>query len=161
MALNITGHWHKPISLLDGSKSSLILTCSPHDIKKVPTASGVYIFGRKYGSKVTPLYVGQSLDLRARLNYHLKSSVKLLTRIREEADNGGKIFMYCEVQPKSGQRIQSVLNVLENALIEYFLVQGHELYQKQGVKRKEHQITFTGNRSSEAVLPRTMRARAT
>jgi hypothetical protein len=81
-------------------------------------------------------------------------------RRMEQAETGQRFFMYCTVSMKRGQKIASVLKVLEGALIAYTLGEGYELLQKQGTRRPSHTVKFSGNRTSEAIVPRFMRLRA-
>ena len=54
--------WQKPIRMKDGSRKNLIYVCT--NLDHVPGKSGVYVFARRFGKNVVPLYVGQALRLR-------------------------------------------------------------------------------------------------
>jgi hypothetical protein len=154
MPLNIEAGWSKPVRL-SLAPAGAIYSCD--ELDRLPAASGVYIFYRKHGDRLTPLYVGKTGNVRKRIVQHL-DSVRLMKAIYE-AEAGGKYVICCEPHVKPGQDLTAVLSVLENALIDYFMGEGFELKQKQGTKRPSHQISFTGNRISEKLVGRGMRAR--
>jgi hypothetical protein len=125
------------------------------DLFNIPTASGIYIFGREHGEAAAPLYIGKALNLRRRIEQQL-NSVRLMTGIRE-AQSGGRFVIYCVPQLKRGQRAVRVISILEQALIAHALAEDFELLQKQGTKTPNHTIRFSGNRTSEDLAPRRMR----
>lgn len=155
MTLNISATWRQPVALALAS-SRLIYDCP--EIEKIPEAPGVYIFGRRFGASVQPLYVGRAANLQDRLLQHL-NSVKLMLGIRD-AQAGERFFMCCEVNLKRGQQIGKVLEILETALISHLLSEGYELLQTQGTKRPNHTITFDRNETSMQIAPKFMRVRA-
>ncbi len=150
--LNINATWANPIELLDGSKENLIYRIG--NLGRVPKTAGVYVFARKHGNKVIPLYIGETLDLRQRLEQHFKD-VPIMKGI-ENALLGKRLYLFAQVQKKRGQNINRVLNVLQRALIEHALSVGHDLLNIQLTKAKLHKIEFQGNRTSEKLFTRTM-----
>jgi hypothetical protein len=154
MPLNIEACWSKPVRLTVATAGA-IYVCD--ELDRLPAAPGVYIFYRKHGERIEPLYIGKSGDVRNRVFQHL-DSVRLMTAIYE-SQAGGRYVICCEPKVKSGQKMSRILGVLENALIDYAMAEGYELRQKQGTKRPNHQIKFIGNRTSEALVPRQMRVR--
>jgi len=66
--------WHLPQKLKDGSNNGLIYEI--HGIDKWDNVTGVYMFCRKYGRSIVPLYIGQAADIGSRIKQHL-NSVKL------------------------------------------------------------------------------------
>ena len=77
--------WHKPIQLIEGDKNNhLIYTCDEKDMKTIPEAPGVYAFACRFGSSkvLTPLYVGQAQNLKARINQHFQGNVPLMNKIK-------------------------------------------------------------------------------
>jgi hypothetical protein len=155
MTLNISATWHQPVALTL-ARSGFIYECP--EIEKVPETAGVYVFGRRFGASIQPLYVGRAANLQKRLWDHL-NSVKLMLGIKD-AQAGERFFMCCEVNPKPGQKIGKVLEILESALITHLLSEGHELLQIQGTKRPNHTITFDRNEASMQIAPKFMRVRA-
>jgi len=156
MTLHIEAQWSQPVALTLSNEVREIYTCN--DIESVSTNAGVYIFARRHGNAVTPLYVGQSGNLRKRLCQHL-NSVALMNSIRA-APTGSRIFIFCEPVLRKGQQLPRVLDTLENALIDHALAEGFALLNVQGTKRPAHTIEFSGNRTSEALAPRTMLLKA-
>lgn len=78
--------WLKPISLLDGSKDFLIYTCDLNDMKHIPTSAGVYMFACRNtkNGHLKPLYIGESKNLRSRIDSHFKGSTRLMNQIRKK-----------------------------------------------------------------------------
>lgn len=155
MTLNISATWYQPVAL-SLARSGLIYDCP--EIEKVPQTAGVYVFGRRFGNSISPLYVGRAANLQQRLLQHL-NSVKLMLGIKN-AQAGERFFMCCEVNPKRGQKIGKVLEILESALISHLLSEGHELLQIQGTKRPNHTITFDRNETAIQIAPKFMRVKA-
>lgn len=154
MPLNIEARWSKPVQLTAASAGA-IYRCD--DLERLPTEPGVYVFYRKFGDRFCPLYVGKTNNVRKRVAQHL-DSVRLMTAIYE-SEAGGRYVICCEPWAKPRQDVAKVLSILENALIDYFTAEGFELKQKQGIKRPSHQISFTGNRTSEKLVDRNIRVR--
>ncbi len=77
----------------------------------------------------------------------------------ESAPSGERLFLYCEIKTKKGQRLKKVLEVLQKALIEHALSEGHTLLNIQLTREGTHTITFKGNRASEKLAPRIMYVR--
>lgn len=155
MALNINATWSRPVELLDGSKHNAIYRVA--DLVRIPETAGAYIFARRHGGNVVPLYIGETTNLRKRLEQHL-NNVWVMKGI-EGATAGKRLYLYCQVRTKRGQSIKSVLDVLQRALIEHALSAGHDLLNIQLTKTKVHRITFKGNRTSEKLAPRSMLTR--
>ena len=151
--LNINATWANPIELLDGSGRNLIYRIS--DLSRVPETAGVYVFARRYGSNVVPLYIGETLNLRKRLEEHL-DNVSIMKGIENASSRGKRLYLFARVQTKRGQNINKVLDVLQRALIEHALSVGHDLLNVQLTKTKLHKIKFEGNRTSEKLFTRTM-----
>jgi hypothetical protein len=154
LPLNIEACWTQPVPLRRATAGA-IYDC--HEIDELTAEAGIYVFYRKHGERFEPLYVGKSTNIRKRVVQHL-NSVRLMTAIKE-AGTGGRYVIGCQPLAKPGQDVNKVLKILENGLIDYFMAQGFSLKQKQGTNRPNHQIHFTGNRSSEALVERSMRVR--
>lgn len=153
MALNIDATWSKPIELLDASNAQESYRVA--NLESIPEEAGAYIFARRHGASVEPIYIGETLDLRKRLEEHLLKNVRLMKGL-EGAQAGKRLYLYCTVKPKRGQDIRKVLKVLQRALVEHALSAGHKLMNIQLTKTPLHTITFKGNRTSEKIAPRKM-----
>jgi hypothetical protein len=141
--------WQQPLRLVDGSKQSLIYAVS--DPSAVPDRPGIYVFGRRHGETVSPLYIGKAEKLARRVEQQL-NNVRLMKGI-ENAPTGERILLIGELSLRPGQRIPRVLEVVETALIEYALTNEHEILNKQGTRTPFHTLTFEGNRASRQVAP--------
>lgn len=107
--------WQQPLSLRDGSSEGLIYACE--DPALIPNRPGIYVFARRHGDAVSPLYIGQAENLAKRIPQQL-NNVKLMNGMKN-APTGERILLVGELALRSGQRVSRVLEVVENALIEY------------------------------------------
>jgi hypothetical protein len=149
--MQIEATWSKPIKLKKSKSPKLIYEI---DIAELPAVPGVYVFGRKHGSSVVPIYIGETMTVRGRVKNHL-NSLALMKEI-ENAPNGERFFMYCTVKTRSADRAKAQVKILEKALILHAQTEGHVLFNKRGTKLPTDEITFSGNRVSEAIAPRVM-----
>jgi hypothetical protein len=149
--MKIEASWSQP--------QKLILSKSPAkvyelDLEALPAVPGVYVFGRRHGEKVTPIYIGETLSIKSRTKGHL-NSVALMGAIKA-APNGERFFIYCTVKAGNKDKAKKLIKVLEKALILHAQSEGHELVNKKGTKLPADEVSFTGNRTSEAIAPRKM-----
>ncbi len=144
--------WEKPIRLRDGSKRNQIYYCP--GAERFPRKPGVYVFARKFGKNVAPLYIGQASKLRGRIEGQF-NNLRLMMGIKK-AQAGRRILLVARLYLKPGQQMGKVLDIVESALIKNALAQGHDLLNQQGTKTKVHVITSQGNSSSRKVAPLTM-----
>jgi hypothetical protein len=84
MPLNIEASWSKPVQLTVATAGA-IYRCD--DLECLPDAPGVYVFYRKHGDRISPLYVGKTRNVRKRVVQHL-DSVRLMTAIYESEAGG-------------------------------------------------------------------------
>ena len=156
--MDIQVSWHKPIRLRLGKHKNSIYSCDTIDYEKLPRTPGVYIFARRFGKKVIPLYIGQASRLKNRLDQQFNNA-RLMKGI-ENAAIGHRILIIGEVILKGGQKVPQVLDVVESALIEHALANGHELLNKLGIKTPVHVIrSNSGNVASRQVAPLVMHVR--
>lgn len=149
--MQIEATWSQPITLKKGRVGGLIYELKLEDL---PTEPGVYVFGRKHGETVVPIYIGETLSIRSRIKGHL-NSLQLMRSI-ENAPNGNRFLLYCTVGAGSKDKAKKQVKILEKALILHAQSEGHELFNKKGTKLPTDTITFNGNRTSEAIAPRVM-----
>ncbi|MBY0412598.1 MAG: GIY-YIG nuclease family protein [Bdellovibrionales bacterium] len=147
--MKIEASWSDPIILEKDKTGNLIYTLNIFDL---PVEPGVYVFARRHGNKIVPIYIGETLSIRGRVKGHL-NSLSLMRSI-ENSPNGGKFLIYCTVKSSSKERAKKHIKILEKALIIHAQSEGHELFNKQGTKLPTDSIHFTGNRTSEAIAPR-------
>lgn len=70
----------------------------------------------------------------------------------ETAKTGRRFVIVGYPITRPGQRLAKVLTVLERALIRYFLSEGHDLVNQQGVRIRRHEIESSG-RVPKAFMP--------
>lgn len=108
-----------------------------------PEKAGIYVFSRRWGSKDRLIYVGETANLRKRLIQHLKSNPKLLTAL-EMAGNGTRLMLWGTVHGPKGLRVKSALAIVQQALIEQAIADGHELVNIQGVQVETVSVLMDG-----------------
>lgn len=140
--MEIEIYWQRPLSLIDGTDEKRVYT--PEDKSQIPDSPGVYVFARKHGDRIIPLYVGKATNLAVRLDQQF-NNVKLMKGI-EISPQGKRLLLLGVLQRKPGQTIQKVLRIAESALIEHSLLQGFDTLNKKGKSKPTHSIYFTGNR---------------
>lgn len=149
--MKIEASWSQPIALKKCESDELIYEL---DTDQLPSEPGVYVFCRRHGECVVPIYIGESLSIRNRIQGHLKSLP--LMRAVENAPNGARFLIYCTVNAGSLKKAKKHVKVVEKALILHAQGEGHVLFNKRGTRLPTDEILFRGNRTSEAVAPRTM-----
>jgi hypothetical protein len=150
--MKIALKWEKPIRLRDGSTQNRIYFCRGTD--KFPRKPGVYVFARKFGKNIFPLYVGQASRLKGRIEGQF-NNLRLMVGIKN-APAGNRILLIARLYLKRGQQMNKVLDIVESALIKNALAQGHDLLNQQGTKTRVHVIRSVGNSSSRQIAPLTM-----
>lgn len=150
--MQIKASWSKPIALKKLPASALQIYSV--NLEQVPENPGVYVFARKHGNSVFPIYIGETMSLRARVKTHL-NSLPLMKAI-ENAPNGGRFLIYCTVDARAKDKAKKQIKVLERVLILHAQGEGHALFNKKGTKLPTDTISFVGNRTSESIAPRTM-----
>lgn len=131
--------WGRPVRLRDGTKQGLIYMV---DTTKLPSAPGIYILGRRWGSHLEALYVGKANRIRSRLKGQL-NNLRLMHHLKN-ASTGKRVVLSGAIVTRPGQRLQKSLLLIERALIRYFLSEGHDLVNKQGTRLRRHQVFSSG-----------------
>lgn len=143
--MEIEIYWQKPLSLIDGNQEKRIYT--PEDKSPMSASPGVYVFARKHGDKIIPLYIGMANNLAVRVSQQL-NTVELMMGI-QNSPQGKRILILGELQRKSGQVIEKALRIAESALIEHSLSQGFDILNKKGKSRPTHSTYFYGNKEAK------------
>ena len=154
--MDIEIRWQGPISMIDGTEEKRVYT--PEDESLIPDCPGVYVFARKRGETIIPLYMGKAARLSVRIPQQL-NSVELMKGI-ENSPQGRRVLIVGQLQRKPGQNLQKALRIAEAALIEHSLSQGFDILNKQGKSRPAHSVCFTGNREVRAYSGNEMKTRA-
>lgn len=149
MKISVT--WQAPI-LLDGPARDL---CDSFDIDLLPSEPAIYIFARRFGSKIGVLYVGKAEVLRSRIRQQLNNN--RLMRALDDAPNGARVLIYGTFNGKRSKRIAEFLDTVERALINHFTEEKHELINKRGTRLTVDEIEFDGSRLTTRATGRTLR----
>ena len=129
----------RPLLLRDATKDNLIYSTN---IEKLPHASGIYIFGRRFGKSFEALYVGQATNIRGRVKGQF-NNLRLMQHLRN-AKTGKRIVIAGRFHAKPGQKLKKCMDLAELALIRHFLSEGHDLVNKQGVRLRRHEVESNG-----------------
>jgi len=136
--MEIELNWQKELPLKYNSKDDAY-DLELDSISEVP---GIYLFGRRHGKLFEALYVGKASNLRGRIKTQLNNH-KLLKHVWK-AKSGKRIVFLGEFKAKKNQTHASCLPIAEKALIRYFVSEGHDLVNIQGVTLKLHGVSSTG-----------------
>lgn len=138
MKLNID--WIRPISLRDASRENMIYNV---DLQRIPNTAGIYVFGRRWGNQFEALYVGKANNIRNRVKGQL-NNLRVMQHLKN-AKTGKRIILTGEIITKPGQQLAKCLQIVERALIRYFLSEGHDLVNMQGTRLRRHELLSSGN----------------
>jgi hypothetical protein len=131
--------WVRPVPLRDATRENLIYTL---DLKKLPRTADVYVLGRRWGTNFEALYVGKANDIAGRVKGQL-NNLRVMQHLKN-ATAGKRILLAGRFVAKPGQRSDKCLPLLERALIRYFLSEGHDLVNKQGIRIRRHEVASGG-----------------
>lgn len=152
MALSVKIQWAKAITL--GAKGAFqrnLVKLLPD----LPTIPGIYVFGRKHGDRLVPIYIGQASNgFRSRLKQQA-NNLRLMEGVKEEK-NGERVLLLGIVKLAQGQQLDRVLDVAEQAHIEHALTEGHPILNIKGTKTKRHEVNIDGPKSHAHPFPRKM-----
>lgn len=123
-------------------------------LERLSGEPGVYVFARKHGRSIAPLYIGQARKLRSRIEGQL-NNLRLMVGVKN-AQAGRRILLVGRLTLHRGQRKKKVMDIVESALIKRALAEGHDLLNQQGTKTKVHIIRSKGNSSSRQIAPLTI-----
>lgn len=114
------------------------------DFTLLPDGPGVYIFGRRFGTKAfEALYIG-------------KASTSVLGRVRAQFNNrrlmnhvkgaaiGKRVLLVGCFRPGPRQKPAKCLPIIERALIRHFLERDDDLVNIMGTRLKTHEIKSGG-----------------
>jgi hypothetical protein len=130
MDLNL--EWGKPLPL-EHSRDGLYV-----DLEEIPRTPGIYVFFRSFGDSTRVLYVGKAGDLRSRIKQQL-NAYRLMRGI-ENAAIGSRFVAFGELKRRPGQQVPKCLDLMERALIRYYLAEKHELLNKNGTRVRKHSL---------------------
>lgn len=138
--MRLAVEWTRPIPLKDAAKQNLMYSVL---LDKLPPVPGVYVFGRRWGGQFEALYVGKANRIRNRVKVQL-NNLRLMQHLKN-AKAGKRIVLAGCIVTKPGQQRDRCLPLVERALIRYFLSEGHDLVNKQGVRLRRHEVSSAGN----------------
>lgn len=138
--MRLTIQWISSQPLTDGSGNGLFYATR---LDKLPKECGIYIFGRRWGKKkFEALYVGRTTNIRGRVMKQL-NDVRLMQHVKSAAA-GKRVLMAGTFATRSDLKKKKCLPLLERAFIRYFVLEGHDLVNKQGTRIRRHEVQSTG-----------------
>lgn len=152
--MNISLEWQRPVSLHDGTNDNFIYKYEPVEILEEP---GIYIFARKFGNSIFPLYIGKALNLKKRIEQQLNNTTLMMGV--KNSPSGNRLLLLAVL--KAGRaKIDKKLNIVESAYIENALSEGHDLLNKKGTKIRVHNIDSVGPKKNHRPFPRKVKHKA-
>lgn len=133
--------WHTPLELRESRDTRYIYEC---DLEALNVWPGLYIFARTHGESIEPIYIGETENLRRRIEQHL-ASVPLMNGLKY-ARTGRRVLMVGELETRRGLRVKPTLQKIEQVLVREALNQGHELLNDRGTRYVTDDIVLRGNR---------------
>lgn len=106
----------------------------------------MYVFARRHGKIVAPLYVSQAKRLRGLIEGQF-NNLRLMTGLKQ-AQAGRRVLLVGRLILHRGQQKKKVVDIVESRLIKRALADGHDLINQHGTKTKVHTIKSKGNSSS-------------
>lgn len=154
--MNISVDWEKVIEL--GPKANFVSRIQKTLIEDVsnavPEEPGIYVFARRFHRTITPIYIGQALDLRDRVIKQF-NNLKLMTGVQNGL-SGERLLLIARVTPATESKVRKALRVAELAHIEHAMTAGHELLNVHGTRTKHDVIEIDGTKSQTHPFPRIM-----
>lgn len=144
--MKISGTWNTALELRREKGTTTYTT----DLDSIANAAGVYVFCIKHGTTYDALYVGKAEKLRNRIKQQLNNN-KLMNVLAKKR-RGTRLLFVCEISTKQGQTHTKNIGIVEAALIEQFLWDGHSIVNDKGTKRPTHSISFTGTQASRKLV---------
>jgi hypothetical protein len=149
--MKLSVKWHKAIRLR-GPVSRLH---TRFDVEELPVEPAIYLFARRFGVRLEVLYVGKAKSLRGRIKQQF-NNLRLMQAI-DDAPIGHRLLIYGTLNCRPGQRVDTVLTIVETALIDHLTEKGHQLINKLGTKLPVDVITFDGNLMARTAIGRELR----
>jgi hypothetical protein len=155
--VHIIVEWQEPIRLTHHKKLLIKANALPAEIQDVP---GVYFFSRKHDEKYEPFYIGESLQLRRRLEQHLKGNPKLAFVLRGIEDGnedsikikgGERYFHFGYFKAGRGQRAKTCIGIVQKHLLRDALAKKATLLNEKLTTVKTHTIEFAGSVKARAI----------
>jgi hypothetical protein len=144
------------LNLVWGDPLPLVMEASDlyrADADQIPPAAGIYVFFRAFGTSTEALYVGQAGNLKIRIKQQLDAH-RLMTGIKG-ASIGSRFIAIGELKRRPGQQVKTCLNLIEHALIRYYLARGDELLNNQGTHIRKHSLTSERTKARN-LIPKTI-----
>jgi hypothetical protein len=147
--MQITLEWNSPIQLTRYGEIILDDRALPQEI---PAKPGVYFFSRKHGIEYIPFYIGETLNIRARLKSHLRwrdiaDVLRGIAGPDHRIKQGTRYFHYGVFRGRQGQDPKTCLSIVQRHMIREAVEEEIPILNKNLKKFKSHAIRFDGSRT--------------
>jgi hypothetical protein len=154
MSMTVKIKWAKAVSL--GPKAGFLdrLTRNSEQIlETIPDEPGIYVFARKFGSIIEPMYVGRALNLRLRIKTQF-NNLKLMGAIgKPKSLNGVRVLLVGAIKKQPGLKLSEAIKVAEQGHIEHALTAGCPLLNIQGTRTLKHAIEVVPPKAQNHPFP--------
>jgi len=154
MTVGIT--WHGAIPL--GTKATFITRIANFDLDRCPEAAGIYIFARRFGKTLQPIYIGKGANLRRRLKTQF-NNLKLIQAIAKEKA-GDRVLLLGTIKAQAPGAIRKKLRLAERTHVEHALTAGYPIVNVQLTKGPIDVVSIIGKKAQNHPFPRVMLSKA-
>lgn len=142
-----------------GTKRTVVGQIDNFDLEAIPSRAGVYVFARKFGRALEPIYIGKALNLRTRLKSQFNSHK--LMRSLADGKSGDRVLMVVVLKGARGLRTADALRTAERAHIEHALTSGNALMNIQLTRGPLDSIERIGKATRNNPFPKVMLVKPT
>ena len=140
--MDIAVRWLAPVRIRAARRGEPLIYACDH-LDRLPEDHGWYVFGRRFGDNVEPIYIGKASDLRRRIEQHLLRNVPLLRAIQDRP-KGERVVLVGKWIARPGQQEARVLEIVERALIKKALALGFDIVNVHGTRTPVHNLSMSG-----------------
>jgi hypothetical protein len=149
--MQIKVDWQKPIELARNKNFV-------KDIEEIPalldSRPGVYFFSRRFGELFIPFYIGESLNISARLKSHLESRkiadvLRGISSPEEKIKNGPRYFHAGYLRGNfTKENTKKRLAIVQRHIIREAISADYTILNDHLTTIKTHELSFTGSNAS-------------
>ena len=150
--MNVGISWHRPIKL--GTKATFAKKVSEFSLEDVPTSAGIYVFARKFGKNLAPIYIGKALNLRSRMKTQFNNH-KLVAALTNEK-SGDRVLLFGIIESGSEDLLKKKIKLAERTHIEHALTAGYRLINVQLTKGPINSVETSGVKPQNHPFPHVM-----
>ena len=139
--MDVEIQWREPLPLRSLSQQELSRVHA-----QVHGEPGIYIFARRWGNSFEALYVGQALNMAARVKIQFNNH-NLIEHVKNSR-TGKKVLLTGYLSYRGFTNIPKSLDIAERAYIRFCVSQGHSLHNTQGTRLRTQEIFSMGGKKT-------------